>query len=230
MRVIAHTQTATARPADLKPRRTMLASLAAAFLAAACASVQSADETSSGEAAAVDAGPVVEGEAITCGGAQQPQSAPPFDALAANDAVRALIKRDEGLRLEAYTGPGGKLLIGYGHGGNVTPGMTITEAQAEALLTQDLEAKGDVLKRAITQPMTANEFSAMLDLAYNIGTGNFRSSTLLKKFNAGDRDGAAEEFLRWNKVGGQPNAHLSARRAVEREIFLCTRQATLKAT
>lgn len=60
----------------------------------------------------------------------------------------------------------------------------------------------------------------MVDLCYNIGVGNFRSSTLVKKFNAGDKQGAADEFPKWNKGGGKVMKGLQRRRWAERLVFL----------
>ena len=60
----------------------------------------------------------------------------------------------------------------------------------------------------------------MVSFVYNLGSGNFSSSTLLKKFNAGDHEGAAKEFLRWNKAGGEVLAGLTTRRQAEMETFL----------
>lgn len=165
---------------------------------------------------------------IACIGADQARAAPPFDGLRTNAAVRDITKEQETLRLEAYIGPGGRRLIGYGHAGDVAPGAVITAAQAEALLIEDLAIREQVVKRAVTSPMTENEFSAMVKLTYNIGETAFRASTLLRKFNAGDRAGAADEFLRWNKINGEPSRGLTARRELERAVFVCPGEARFK--
>jgi lysozyme len=151
--------------------------------------------------------------------------APPFDGLATNDAVLQMIKDSEGLRLEAYRGPSGAWLIGYGHGGDdVTPGRRITAAEADALLRDDLRAVENEIKRVVTVPINADELSAMVDLAYNIGTGAFRDSTVLRELNADNRAAAADAFLLWDKItlNGQLVADpvLGERRKTERAIFL----------
>ncbi len=220
-------------------RRIMIiAALAAAGVLGACATTGDGDVAAEAgveteveaEAVVADAVTVVEGVPVTCAGNGLGLVEPPFGELATIAAVKDLIKDYEQLSLEAYEGPGGKLLIGYGHtSADVTPGMTITEAEAEALFAADLQEREDVVKASVTAPMTRNEFSAFVDFTFNLGEGNFRRSTLLRKFNAGDREGAAEEFPRWNKIGGQPNSGLTARRAIERAIYLCKGSAAIVA-
>ncbi len=126
--------------------------------------------------------------------------------------------------MEAYEGPSGKWLIGYGHGGDVEPGTTITRARAEALLRADVGAVEGVIKSVVVVPINVAEFSAMVDLAYNIGTGNFRDSTVLRKLNEGDRQAAADGFLLWTKVrrNGElvESAQLVERRSEDRALFL----------
>lgn len=131
----------------------------------------------------------------------------------------ALIKEFEGRRLTAYRDVVGVLTIGYGSTGpHVKPGMTITEAEAEALLRKDL----DRFERGVAEmagEMTPGQFSALVSLAYNVGLGNFASSTLLKLHRAGDYAGAAGQFGRWNKAGGRVLAGLTKRRAAERALY-----------
>ena len=59
----------------------------------------------------------------------------------------------------------------------------------------------------------------MVSLAYNIGFGNFSKSTLLKKVNSGNFDGASNEFLKWNKSGGKELLGLTRRREREKDLF-----------
>ena len=143
-----------------------------------------------------------------------------------NKATLDLIKEFEGLRLTAYRDAVGVWTIGYGTtaaaGLGVTPkaGMTITEAEAEALLLKGLEKFAGSIRPKITAPINDNEFGAFLSLAYNIGPGAFSKSSALKKFNAGDKAGAANAILLWNKAGGKVLAGLTRRRGRERELFL----------
>lgn len=135
-----------------------------------------------------------------------------------------LIKKHEGLRLQAYKCPTGHWTIGYGHRGDVEPGMSITEHQAEAILDVDLDKFEQVVSNLVKVPLTQNEFDALVALTFNIGSDAFRTSTLLKLLNANDRKGAAAEFLKWRlgTVGGEKKVvpGLVRRRADERRLFL----------
>jgi lysozyme len=132
-----------------------------------------------------------------------------------------LIRKYEGLRLAAYVCPGGKLTIGYGHTGpDVTPGKKINAEQANALLVKDVQRFESAVESLVTVPMTQGMFDALISFSFNLGAGSLKSSTLLKKLNADDLDGAADEFLKWNKAKGKVLAGLTARRESERELFL----------
>jgi lysozyme len=132
-----------------------------------------------------------------------------------------LIRKYEGLRLEAYICPAGILTIGYGHtGSDVTAGLKIDNAQADALLSKDVERFEKSVNDLVKVPMTQGMFDSLVCFAFNLGAGSLKSSTLLTKINANDAKGAADEFLRWNKAGGKVLAGLTARRESERGIFL----------
>lgn len=140
-------------------------------------------------------------------------------------STRDIIKAHEGWRAVRYLDTAGYPTIGWGH--KLLPGETmtrITKAQGEAMLTADIERTRRGILPHITRPMHANEEAAAVSLAFNIGVNAFKNSTLLKKWNAGDKAGAAAEFLRWNKEtkAGQlvPNAGLTARREKEKTLFL----------
>ncbi|WP_306252396.1 lysozyme [Parvularcula sp. IMCC14364] len=139
--------------------------------------------------------------------------------LRINQAGLEIIKMSEGLRLEAYSS-GGRRYIGYGHQLQAGDPTTITQAQAEALLRQDVKSAEDGVRRLLTRPATENQFSAMVSLAYNLGLGAFGRSFVPAKFNEGDLQGAADAFLNHNKGGGQVLDHLIERRTRERALFL----------
>jgi len=132
----------------------------------------------------------------------------------------ALIKQFEGLRLTAYLCPARVWTIGYGSTGpHVKSGMTISEADAEKLLRDDLDRfEASVAKSAPNA--TQNQFDAMVSLAFNIGTAGFERSSVLKRLLEGNLRGAADAFLMWNKAGGQVLAGLTRRREAERKLFL----------
>lgn len=136
---------------------------------------------------------------------------------------REFIKGFEQLRLKAYPDPGtgGKpWTIGWGHTKGVKPGDQITQEQAEQFISDDLAVFELTVNSAIKRPMTQNQFDAMVSLAFNIGGSAFAGSTLVKKFNAGDAKGAADEFPKWKNSGGKVMPGLVKRRAAEREVFL----------
>jgi lysozyme len=142
-----------------------------------------------------------------------------------NDRGVALIKEFEGVKLDAYQDVAGIWTIGYGHIKGVTPGMHISAEEAEQTLQDDLggteAAVDDATKGGAT---TDNQFAAMVAFAFNVGTANFRQSTLLKDHLVSKYPDAGDAFLLWNKarVYGvlQPVAGLTRRRTAERELYL----------
>lgn len=134
----------------------------------------------------------------------------------------ALVKEFEGLSLKAYFCPANVLTIGYGSTGpHVKPGMVITEAEAETLLRKDLARFEAGVNIAIAGvPTSDNELSAMISLSFNIGLAGFQRSTVLKRHNLGNRLGAANAFLMWNKAGGKVLKGLVRRREAERKLYL----------
>lgn len=136
-----------------------------------------------------------------------------------NRAGLDLIKRFEGLRLEAYVCPAGVLTIGWGHTGpDVRPEMVCTRQKADALLHKDLERFETGVAEALKVRVTDNQYAALVSLAFNIGLGAFGRSTLLRKVNEEDPT-AADEFQRWNKAKGKTLPGLTKRRAAEAALF-----------
>ncbi len=133
-----------------------------------------------------------------------------------------LIKKFEGCVLKAYKCPAGVWTIGYGHTSKVIEGQVITQMQAEEFLKQDLKQFETVLKNLVKVEINQNQFDALVSFCYNLGTGNLKSSTLLKLLNKGDYNEAAEQFDRWVYAGGKKLSGLVRRRAAEKELFLKT--------
>ena len=142
-----------------------------------------------------------------------------------------LIKQFEGLKLKAYLDQAGIWTIGYGSikdpftGVPVKRGDEISQDTALLWLKKEIQEKLEGIKKLIKVPITDNQLTALTSLAYNIGTGGFGKSTLLKKLNAkAPQIEVADQFLVWNKVkkGGQlvPSAGLTKRRKLERDLFL----------
>lgn len=131
-----------------------------------------------------------------------------------------LIKSFEGCKLDAYKDAVGVVTIGYGHTKTAQMGQRITQAQADELLRSDIATFESAVTAAVTVPINQNQFDALVCFAFNVGAGALRDSTLLKKLNAGDYQGAANEFLKWDKAGGKVLAGLTRRRKSERLLFL----------
>lgn len=131
-----------------------------------------------------------------------------------------MIKEFEGFKGTAYLCPAKVWTIGYGTTKNVKQGQTVTQGQALLMLQADVKQFESDVTSMVKVPLTQNQFDALVCFAYNVGSGNLRSSTLLKLVNAGDFNGAAGQFGRWNKGGGQVLAGLTRRRAAEAALFL----------
>lgn len=132
----------------------------------------------------------------------------------------ALIQQFEGLRLHAYRDSAGVPTIGYGSTRGVRMGDEITEAQATELLAVDVERHAEGVRRLVDVPLTQSQFDALASFTFNVGVGALQRSTLLRKLNAGDYRGAADELLRWTKAGGRELRGLVRRREAERAMFL----------
>ena len=131
----------------------------------------------------------------------------------------SLIKEFEGCRLTSYTCAAGVLTIGYGSTGpHVTPGKTITQAEADALLLKDVARFEKGVDDLITVPLKQCQFDALVSFAFNCGNGALEESTLRKRLNAGEDPNtvAKEELPRWTNKG---LAGLVRRRTAEVNMF-----------
>lgn len=142
-----------------------------------------------------------------------------------SDKGIALIKEFEGCKLTAYQDSVGVWTIGYGwtqpvDGKPIRVGMTIKQETAERLLKTGLVSYESDVSRLVKVGVTQGQFDALVSFTYNLGARSLSTSTLLRKLNAGDYAGAADEFLRWNKAGGKVINGLTRRREAERALFL----------
>lgn len=134
-----------------------------------------------------------------------------------------LIKHFEGLKLKAYLCPAGIPTIGWGHTKGVKIGDICTPEQAQEYFKEDYNLARKIVFRHVETKLTENQIQALTSWVFNLGEGNFTVSTLLKKLNANDIEGASKEILRWNKgrVNGQlvvlPG--LDRRRILEKQLF-----------
>ena len=137
-----------------------------------------------------------------------------------------LIKSFEGLYLKPYLCPANVPTIGYGNtfyenGNKVTlKDPIITEARAIELLMFELGMYEQKVDSYCIDAINQNQFDALVSFCYNVGPGNLKSSTLLKKVNANPNDPTIRtEFLKWNKGGGKVLAGLTRRRTAEANLY-----------
>lgn len=149
-----------------------------------------------------------------------------------------LIKAFEGCHSSPYKCPASLWTIGYGHvlypeqaklKADERPAYPLKPEhnrvwdadEIDALLEADLQRfESGVLRLCPAAADNDRHFAALVSFAFNVGLGNLQSSTLRMKYNRGDFDGAADEFLKWDKSGGKVLAGLTRRRIAERFLFL----------
>ena len=137
----------------------------------------------------------------------------------------SLIKKYEGCKLKAYLCPAKIPTIGWGNtmyenGAKVKLGDEITQQRADELLLHVVGYFEKEIQKLVTCKLSDNQFGALTSFAYNLGIGNLRVSTLLKKVNANPIDPTIkDEFLKWNKAGGKVLAGLTKRRQEEATLY-----------
>ncbi len=129
---------------------------------------------------------------------------------------------EEGLRLKSYLDTVGVWTIGVGNtfyedGTKVKKGEVITKERALSLMSNVLDMFEDNINKVVSFPINQNQFNALVSFSYNIGTGAFNKSTLLKLVNKGDIEGASNQFIVWTK-----QKELTKRRIREKALFLKT--------
>ena len=137
-----------------------------------------------------------------------------------SDKALDLIRQFEGLRLAAYKCPAGVPTIGYGTTRGVKMGMTVTKDEAEKLLQADVTPFSDRINKLVKVKLNQNQFDALVSFVYNVGSGAFADSTMLKLINQNLLDDAANQFIRWNRANGEVLPGLTRRRMAERDLFL----------
>jgi lysozyme len=141
-----------------------------------------------------------------------------------DDAALDLIRRFEGLRLDASRCPAGIWTIGYGHTAaagppEVRPGQRITVAEAERLLRADAARIAGAIRPMITREVSRAQFAALVSFAFNVGPSAFRRSSVLKAVNAGDFERVPQRLALWVKANGRTLPGLIRRRAAEAAVF-----------
>lgn len=130
-----------------------------------------------------------------------------------------LIAKWEGFEPEAYRDVVGIWTIGFGHTKDVKEGDKISYYDAISLLKKEVSYFARGVELNVKVPVTQNMFDALTSFTYNLGIGNLKRSTLLRKLNREDYEGAAREFKRWNRAGGKVYRGLTSRRLEEEELF-----------
>jgi lysozyme len=132
----------------------------------------------------------------------------------------------EGFSPRAYPDPPGQEIlhsIGYGHqivpGDGLSKDSVLEESAAMDLLLKDLEEKASVVDVAVQVDLNENQLAALYSFTYNVGTGAFRSSTMLKLINEGNLEGASYQFDNWVYVDHTVSTALKGRRDSEEALF-----------
>jgi lysozyme len=137
----------------------------------------------------------------------------------------SIIRKHEGLRLNAYLCPAGVWTIGWGNtlyenGSKVKQGDVITRERADALLLMIVNRFKSQITPMVNKPLTTNQWSALVSFVYNIGVSAFQRSTMLKKVNANPSDPTIrDEFMKWNKANGAVLHGLTNRRRDEANLY-----------
>jgi lysozyme len=154
------------------------------------------------------------------------------DSLQLSGRGAALVKSFEGClrpidaaktQFKPYVCPAGVLTIGWGHtndnGRKFRAGDIWTKGECDAEFRADMKRFEAAVRRRVKVALTQSQFDALVSFTYNCGEGNLAKSTLLRKVNAKDFDGAADEFAKWNRGGGKTLNGLTRRRAAEAQLF-----------
>ena len=131
----------------------------------------------------------------------------------------ALIKKFEGCELDAYKCAAGVWTIGYGSTKGVKEGDTISQEDADKLLTHEMEEYEGYINDLVDVNLEQNQFDALVSWVFNLGPANLKASTLLKVLNAKDYEGVPAQIKRWNKAGGKVLQGLIRRREAESLLF-----------
>lgn len=147
-------------------------------------------------------------------------STPDDSRVQPSDAFVRLVEAREGFRAQKYRDVKGNWTIGFGHlikPGENYDGITMTRTEAEQLLFADAQEAADAVNRLVTVPLKQEQFDALTSFVFNIGEGQFSTSTLLRKLNAGHCCAVPDEMRKWTAGG---IAGLIARRRAEISMYV----------
>lgn len=146
--------------------------------------------------------------------------------MRASDKCLKMLAHHEGVRQKPYKCPAGLWTVGVGHligDGKSLPdswNRLFTLEEVYDLLAKDVARFERGVERYITIPLKQGEFDAIVSFAFNLGLGTLQKSTLRQKLNRGDKEGAIESLLKYNKAGGKILKGLDNRRKDEAKLFL----------
>jgi lysozyme len=147
--------------------------------------------------------------------------------MKASPRALALIEEFEGFRAEAYRDPVGIWTIGYGFTDGVRPGGTISRAEADRRLRDELHDYEAGVFVATRSRVTQAQFDALVSFAWNVGIKGMAGSSVIKAHVRGDHQAAARAFALWNKAGGKVWPGLTRRRAAEAAMYLSDAPAAM---
>ena len=137
-------------------------------------------------------------------------------AISLSATALVAIVLHEGYKDNAYIPLAGDIpTIGFGTTSGVKLGDRTTPEKALQMAIRDVQSYEGAVKSCVKVPLSQNEYDAFISLSYNIGTGAFCKSTLVKKLNTGDYEGACKQILLWDKFNGKPLSGLTKRRQEE---------------
>jgi len=143
-----------------------------------------------------------------------------------SDKCVNMIKHHEGFVRKPYQDPIGLWTVGVGHlmgNGKVKPkdwNRKRSDKEVDDLLRYDIRRFENGVESLINVDLNQNQFDALVCFAFNVGLGNLQASTLRRKLNRSDYNGAANEFPKWRRAGGRVLKGLVKRRNDEKVLFL----------
>jgi lysozyme len=136
-----------------------------------------------------------------------------------------MLAHHEGIRQKPYKCPAGLWTVGVGHligDGKSLPdswNRTFSLEEVYAILAKDVIRFERGVERLITIPLTQNQMDAIISFTFNLGIGCLQRSSVRQKLNRGDKEGAIESLLKYNKAGGKVLKGLDNRRKDEAALF-----------
>ncbi len=147
-----------------------------------------------------------------------------LSALAGSGVIvlsSVLLPELEGTRYQPYRDGGGLWTVCTGHAGpEVIPGTRYTQEQCDDFLAADIAIANRAVNRLVNVPMSEMQEAALTSFVFNVGSGQFSRSSLLKELNRGETNAACNSLLRWIYIGKAKSPGLLNRREIERELCL----------